>query len=477
MVLFGRRRVFVCVSGLVLAAALLYAVTGTKYQANMKVLVRRGRADAPLTAAVNAPLDLTRMEITEEDLNSEVELLRDQEVLRKVAEKTGIGGRDWLHFLRLGEGRPERIERTARGLAKKIRVEPVKKTNLIAISYEAGDPQTAARVLHSLANVYMEKHMAVHRPEGELTFFEQQTAHSRQRLEESSGRLRSFAKSHGVVAAAQQRDLALQKLSELEAGARQTRIEVVETRHRVAALQEQLAQLPERTTTQVRTADNPELLKALKTSLLDLQLKRTQLLTKFEPNHRLVQEVDRQIAQAQAAIMAENSSPVRDETTDKNPHYEWAKAELQRGQVQLKALEARQTATSSQEAASRALAAKLGEDAIAQDDLASTQKAAQENYLLYVKKMEEARMSDALDERGVVNVAIAEQPIAPALPVWSPWTVLAIGLIVAGAGGAGAAFASDYLDPAFRNPQDVVAYLDMQVLASLPRTHHEKMSA
>jgi len=289
--------------------------------------------------------------------------------------------------------------------------------------------------------------------------------------------LRSFAKSHGVVAAAQQRDLALQKLSELEAGARQTRIEVAETRHRVAALEEQLAQLPERTTTQVRTADNPELLKALKTSLLDLQLKRTQLLTKFEPNHRLVQEVDRQIAQAQAAIMAENSSPVRDETTDKNPHYEWAKAELQRGQVQLKALEARQTATSSQEAASRALAAKLGEDAIAQDDLASTQKAAQENYLLYVKKMEEARMSDALDERGVVNVAIAEQPIAPALPVWSPWTVLAIGLIVAGAGGAGAAFASDYLDPAFRNPQDVVAYLDMQVLASLPRTHHEKMSA
>ena len=45
----------------------------------------------------------------------------------------------------------------------------------------------------------------------------------------------------------------------------------------------------------------------------------------------------------------------------------------------------------------------------------------EESYLLYVKKQEEARMDDALDERGIVNVAIAEHPVAPALPVWSAW--------------------------------------------------------
>ena len=44
MVLFRQRRVFVCVSGLVLVAAIIYAFAGTKYQANMKILVRRGRA-------------------------------------------------------------------------------------------------------------------------------------------------------------------------------------------------------------------------------------------------------------------------------------------------------------------------------------------------------------------------------------------------------------------------------------------------
>lgn len=127
MVLFRRRRVFVWVAGLVMAAAIFYAATGTSYQAKMKVLVRRGRADAPVTAGENAPLDLTRMGITEEELNSEVELLRDDEVLRRVVKETGVGGRDWLHFLRLGEGHAQVVERAARRLATKINVEPVKK--------------------------------------------------------------------------------------------------------------------------------------------------------------------------------------------------------------------------------------------------------------------------------------------------------------------------------------------------------------
>src|SRR6266496_4657817 len=233
MVLFRQRRAFVCVSGLVFAAAILYAFAGTKYQANMKVLVRRGRADAPVSAAQNAPLDLTRVAINEEDLNSEVELLRDDDVLRRVTQETGLGGRDWLHFLRLQEGDAQRVERAARRLAKKLQVQPVKKTNLIAVSYAADNPQMAAKVLQSVANAYLEKHMEVHRPAGELRFFEQQTNESRRQLEDAEQKLLHFTTENRVVAAAQQRDLALQKLSEMDGSYRQTRIELAETQQRV----------------------------------------------------------------------------------------------------------------------------------------------------------------------------------------------------------------------------------------------------
>jgi uncharacterized protein involved in exopolysaccharide biosynthesis len=469
MVLFRQRRVFVCVSALVLGAAIFYAVAGARYQAHMKILVRPGRADAPISAEENAPLDLTRLAITEEDLNSEVELLRDDEVLRKVVIENGLGGRDWLHFLRLSEGRDQRVERAARQLAKKLKVESVKKTNLIAVSYGSDDPQRAAEVLRSVADAYLAKHVIVHRPGGEAHFFEQEIGESRRQLEMAKSNLLQFAHSHGVVEASQERDLALQKLSEIDASYRQTQIDLAETRQRVAELESELAAMPERTTTQVHTGDNPELLKALKSNLLELQLKRTQLLTKFVPTHRLVQEVDQQIAQAQAAIAAETAAPVRDETTDKNSHYEWAKSELERARVQMKALTARAEATAAQESAYRAMAWKFGEDAITQEDLQNTEKAAEENYLLYVKKQEQARMADALDQRGIVNVAIAEEPVAPALPARSTWAVLVIGLCAATVAGGGVAFAADYLDPALRTPDEVFQYLRSPVLASFPR--------
>lgn len=468
-IFFRQRRVFIGVAALVFGAVIFCGLGGARYRAHMKILVRPARADAPVSAGENAPLDLTRLAISEEELNSEVELLRDDESLRKVVRENGIAGRDWLHFLRLREGPDQRVERAARRLAKNLKVESVKKTNLIAVSYASDDPACAANVLRSVADAYLSKHAIVHRPSGEVHFFEQETGESRRQLEVAKTVLLAFTRTHRVVEAAQERDLALQKLSEIDASYRRTQIDLAETRQRVAELEAELAQMPERTTTQVHTADNPELLKALKERLLDLQLKRTQLLTKFVPAHRLVQEVNQQVMQAEAAIAAATAAPVRDETTDKNAHYEWAKLELERARVQMKALEARAGATAGQESAYRGMAWKFGEDAVTQHDLENTERAAEENYLLYLKKQEQARMADALDQRGIANVAIAEEPVAPALPVRSNWTVLAMALIAATVAGSGSAFAVDYLDPGLRTPDEVVAYLNAPVLASFPQ--------
>ena len=96
-------------------------------------------------------------------------------------------------------------------------------------------------------------------------------------------------------------------------------------------------------------------------------------------------------------------------------------------------------------------------------------KTAEENYLLYVRKREEARIGDALDERGILNVIIAERPSVPALPTHSAWFVGVVGLASATVLSTGLAFARDLLDPAFRTPDEVVEFLRAPVLASLPR--------
>jgi uncharacterized protein involved in exopolysaccharide biosynthesis len=477
MVLFRQRKLFVGVSGMIFVLAVLYAFAGTTYRAHLRVLVRRGRSDPPVTGQQNAPPDFSRVEVTEEELNSEVELLKDDDVLRRVAEANDLAAHDWLRWVRPREEPAAQVERAAKRLADRLNVESIKKTNLIAVSYEAANPQLAAQVLQSLSGIYLEKHMQVHRPAGQFHFFDQQTAESRLQLEEAKRKLLAFTKSHGVVAAAQQRDLILQRLDSAEGSYGQTELQMAETQHRARELDSEVAELPQRATTQVRTADNPELLRALKASLLDLQLKKIQLLTKFEPNHRLVQEVDQQILQAESAIAAERLTPVRDETTDKNADYEWAKGEAQKARVDMRGLHAREVTATKQLTEYRSQARQLGEDEITQDDLIASERAAQENYLLYVKKREEARMGDALDEDGIVNVAIAQAPVVPALPVWPAAVVVLVGFVAAVSSGAGAAFAADYLDPALRTPEEVFSCLEIPVLASLPARTGRRLSA
>ena len=63
------------------------------------------------------------------------------------------------------------------------------------------------------------------------------------------------------------------------------------------------------------------------------------MLTRFEPSYRLVQEVEREIEQAQASIAAEALTPMRDESSDKDPNYEWARMELEKARVRREACE------------------------------------------------------------------------------------------------------------------------------------------
>src|SRR5258708_21507567 len=210
----------------------------------------------------------------------------------------------------------------------------MKKSDLIQVSYKDTSPERAARILSGLSTIYTRRHTDLQRPPGEIQFFDQQTAEYEKRLHQSEAELVHFTHARGVASAALERDIALQKLGEADAGYRQIDQDRVETEHRIASLREQLKAFPSRSVTLKRWADNPEVLEKMKTHLLELQLKRTELLSRFEPSYRLVQEGEQEIVETRAAIAAEALTPVRDETSDNDPNYEWARMGMEKAHVQ-----------------------------------------------------------------------------------------------------------------------------------------------
>jgi len=454
---------------IVLSAGILYALFAPSYKAEMKILVRRGRIDPALTPTQTVSPAFDHDEISEDEMNSEMELVRDDDILREVVLKTGLAEQvSWLSRLR--NDTPEvRTQRAVQRLARRLDVLPVRKSRLITVAYSSRDPQLSAAVLQRLADAYIKKHAEMRRPSGQQTFFESQMQQSRRALDAAQRRLMDFTRKHRVVSADLERDLALQKLSEAEAGDLTVRASIAEATERARALESKLHDLPERRVVQVRSTDNQQLQEKLKSKLLELELRRTELLTKFQPSYRLVQEVDNQIRQTKSAIEAENLKPLRDETTEQDPEYQWAHTEALKSGVEVEALQERHAIAQKQISGYREAAQKLGEDAIVQRDLEQNLKAAEDKYLLYVNKREEARIGDSLDENGMLNVTVAEAPHVPALPLWPLWSSTCAALFGATVVSTGLVFATDYFDPSLRSPGDVMQILGTPVLATLPK--------
>ncbi len=460
-------------SGAALAAVLL----PEKYEAHLKILVKHERVDPVVTAQPYAMPQISNTEaVIEEDLNSEVALIKSRDLLEKIVESCGLDAPS-PHFwdfpgANSATGEDLRMARAVRKLDNDLKAEPTKKSSLIAVSYASTDPVLAARVLTTLASEYLVKHLTVHRPPGAFNFFQQQAEQYKQELAAAEAHMAEFGREGGgsAVSPQIQRDLKLQKASEFEASLRQTEASTAQTQERIRALGALAAATPSRLATTDRKSDNPQLLGQLKLSLLTLELQRTQLLDNFEPSYRPVQEVEAQIAQARAAIAREEKAPVREETTDRNPTYQWLDGELARARADLASYRAQAAATAQIVRDYRSNALLLNQKDIEQQDLVRSVKAGEANYLLYLNKREEARISDALDTQRITNVAIAEAPAVPALPVHSRWLYVLLGIPCATLVSVGSAFVADHFDASFRTPEEVAGFLNTPVLAAMPNS-------
>jgi uncharacterized protein involved in exopolysaccharide biosynthesis len=87
---------------------------------------------------------------------------------------------------------------------------------------------------------------------------------------------------------------------------------------------------------------------------------------------------------------------------------------------------------------------------------------------LYKKKAEEARISDAMDERKFSNAYILERATPP-LPRagFSFITLLLVGLIGAAGAAVGAAFILEFFNSTVRNESDIEDLIGLPVLAAI----------
>ena len=151
--LFRHHRLFLYTMSMSLALILSLAlITKKQYRSEMKFLVQNARSTA-LLSSDRASSSIVNG-VTEEQLNSELEILQSEDVVSAVSRSVLEGGGSG-NSLQAGRSRA-----CSKGfeLVSHLTVDPIAKEDIMSISYLADSPQQASSILSALSTAYLVRH-------------------------------------------------------------------------------------------------------------------------------------------------------------------------------------------------------------------------------------------------------------------------------------------------------------------------------
>ncbi len=438
--------------------AAYFALSPPSYEAQIQFLINNNRAGAVVSPEFNNG-PVPRDYVDEAMVATEIQLLSNQDLLREVVENSGLA--------RGNSG--DDVEIALKHLRKDLKVSPVLKANMIKAAYASSNPSEVEAVLGALANGYLNEHLRAHGSEGAYEMFDKQASYYQQQLRNLQDQLSAFHQQRNIVTLAEQKDLNLRKLLELQATLKDTEAALNANSGKVTQLRDQLAHLDPRITTQARKVPNQYSVERLNTMLVEFQNRRTELAAKFQPQDRLIQEIDRQIADTKDALNRANSLSSTEETTDVNPLRQSLEAELAKAVVSDTELRVH-VASLAQEIAGYQQSISGLQSASADDDqLLRRIKENEDNFFLYSKKREEARIEQAMDRQKIANVVLVERPRLPTVATPKLSVTLVASYLLGCLLITGFALAVAVTRPSVYTAWELEGLTGLPVLASVPR--------
>src|SRR5574341_123450 len=210
------------------------------YQTRAQLLFKKERINA-VVSATDAAAAEAKPQLSEEALNSEIEILRSSTLMREVLRH------DQLYQRIIGLEKAQTLDSTtalelAVALLKKdVDSEIVPKSNIVQVSYESIDPNLAKQIVNELCQRYVIRHLEVHENKGIYNFFQKQAEVLRDSLQTLAAALQQFEAENNLIAPEQQRQLFLQKLADYEMQLNSTRAKAQAAERQVDFLEKQLA--------------------------------------------------------------------------------------------------------------------------------------------------------------------------------------------------------------------------------------------
>lgn len=473
--------------GIVLLGTLLWPPV---YESSAEVFVQKNRAQllvSPDLGDDNQQKEaIVAVPVSEEDLNSERELLTSAYLVRRAVSQLQPGSirRDGsFHIFEafnfalalptvtygLIHDTPS-VDATDRKVIKVMHhlgAAVIKRSNIIQVSFRSRDPQEARKFLSLLISQYLEFHGQLsHDPQAEK-FFHAQAALLETRLRASQDRLRAFQLNNGISNLDEQERALIAQLSDLQLEHNKTDAAIASAAQQQESLTFQLTRTPQRIGKETRLVQNLAL-QAIKPQVMQLRAERADLLSRYQPTSERIREIDAKLAAAQKILDRENHLEVTEQSTDLNPLWVTIKTSLAQNQSQLAALRATGDSLRGEIQQIHQQLATMVTNGVTLDRLRQQVVGDNQAYMAYERKAEEARAAGALNSDKILDVSVAEPPSRPLQPLFPDVTLnLLVGGILALGLGILAAELEERWDPRIYSTQAIEKASGLKTFAVL----------
>ena len=443
-VLAKRRWTVLGVFLVVLALAALRVFTTTPiYEATIQILIERHPPKV-----LDTPTQPNYDYYGEEFYQTQYKLLESRALAKKVADKLGLRNRP--PYAELLAGLPADVDQNTRqrleeslvdAVLQGLKIEPVRGSSLVNLSYSSPDPKFAAEVANTLGQAFIEQSLDLRfaaSQEAEA-WLEKKLAEARKKMEESETKLNQYKRGHNIVALEDKESITAQKLEQLnrELVAAQTRRMETEARFHEVEAGRPIADL----------MNNP-LIQTLKGEEAKLITEHSELSKKYGEDHPRMLQINHELAANRGKISSEMAVVKQ---TIKN---EYNMAKVQEANLR-KALEDQKTATQDQGDVSIQYRVLLRD--------VETNRALYENMLKSLKTTTATENVPATNIRIVYPALIPETPVLPR-KLRTLAVAAGLGLFL----GLALALLLESLDTTLKTPEEVEGFLGIPSLAMIP---------
>ncbi|HUM75779.1 MAG TPA: polysaccharide biosynthesis tyrosine autokinase [Fervidobacterium sp.] len=388
------------------------------------------------------------------DITTEIEIMKSRTNVGRVIDKLNL-----IDFFQKRSGKTINREDLISSLQASIQFKPVENSNIVDIVVEDLDPELSAKIANELANSYIELSAEIEKQgySSSRETLEKQLPIVQKNLDDLDTRIRDFKEKNNIFSVSEQANLLLERFSDYDTQYTNLQLELDEVKLSLKSLDEQLKALQKDIVSSENITSNP-VISSLRERITDLNIQLSALLETYSEDSTQVQNVRKQLSEAQSLLSKEVEKVISSKTMGLDPVYTELYIKKADNESRYQIIQA---TLSSLEIIRKKYDDILKSLPTIEQELVSLErnrKVQEAIYVALLQKLGEISLNESSVSSKATIFELAEKPLRPTKP--NKKLTLAIGSILGVFLGILAAFVNEVTDKKIRSSEDITKLIN-----------------